>query len=132
MVGNDLYITAGAPEVSVKINEQGGPGGTITVQGLTQTYLGTDGNDDTVQTDINNSYQDFAYFSDPNLRDLKVQLSGDDSVLQIGDPSDPVFVGRDLIVSMPASTTPANLTKAGVAATSYLNLDVDSVTVPGT
>ena len=130
MVGNDLYITAGAPEVSVKINEQGGPGGTITVQGLTQTYLGTNGNDDTVQTDINNSYQDFAYFSDPNLRDLKVQLSGDDSVLQIGDPSDPVFVGRDLIVSMPASTTPANLTKAGVAATSYLNLDVDSVTVP--
>jgi hypothetical protein len=41
-----------------------------------------------------------------------------------------VSVGRDLIVSMHANTTAANLTKAGIASTSYLNLDIDSVTVP--
>ncbi len=127
-VGNDLIINGSAPEISVKINESGG---LITVQGLTQQFLGTDGNYDLVTTDVNNSGMDTATFTPPPaFRDLKVQLSGSDSFLQIGDVNDPLTVGRDLIVSMPANTTAANLLKAGIATTSYLNLDVDSVTVP--
>ena len=127
-VGNDLIINGSAPEISVKINESGG---LITVQGLTQQFLGTDGNYNLVTTDVNNSGMDTATFTPPPaFRDLKVQLSGSDSFLQIGDVNDPLTVGRDLIVSMPANTTAANLLKAGIATTSYLNLDVDSVTVP--
>jgi hypothetical protein len=126
-VGNDLIVNGSAPEISVKINESGG---LITVQGLTQQFLGTDGNYDLVTTDVNNSGMDTATFPAASLRDLKVQLSGSDSFLQIGDVNDPLTVGRDLIVSMPANTTAANLLKAGIASTSYLNLDVDSVTVP--
>ena len=62
-VGNDLVVSGSAPEISVKINESGG---LITVQGLTQQYLGTDGNIDTAQTDVNNSGLHTATF--PGLR----------------------------------------------------------------
>ena len=129
-VGPDLVIQASSPEVAVKITDSGSSSGPITVTGLTQQYLGTDGNYDSVQTDINNSgiYSQTFTPSVP-LRDLKIQLKGSDSFLQIGDPADPVAVGRDLIISMPANTTSASLAKAGVATTSILNLDVDSVTV---
>ena len=127
-VGPDLVVHASAPEVALDINESAG---VITLTGLTQQYLGTDGNYDSVQTDINNSGVYSQSFTLPtNFRDLKVQLTGDDSFLQIGDPADPVTVGRDLIVSMPANTTAAELTKVGVATTSILNLNINSVTVP--
>lgn len=126
LVGNDLTITASAPEVHVKITEVGG---TITVEGLTQTYLGTDGDTHTVQTDINNSGTTSVDFTPPTLRDLKIKFTGVDSILEVGDLSSPVTIDRDLIVSMPASTSAANLAKAGIATTSHLCIDVDNVQV---
>jgi hypothetical protein len=126
LVGNDLTISGSAPEIHVKITESGG---VITVEGLTRDYLGTDGDVHTVQTDVNNSGTTSVTFTPASLRDLKIKLSGDDSILEVGDVSDPVLVGRDLVISMPASTTDANLAKAGIAGNSYLCIDVDSVTV---
>jgi len=126
LVGNDLVITGAAPEIHIKITESGG---TLTVEGLTQEYLGTDGDTHMVQTDVNNSGVTSVDFTPSALRDLKIKLSGVDSELKIGDLSDPVTVGRDLVVSMPASTTSANLLKAGIGETSGLCIDIDSTTV---
>ena len=109
----DLVVTCAAPEVNLDIT--GSPSGAITLTGLTQQYLGTSGLVG-VQTDINLSGQYSETFTPTSttgfVRDLKVQLQGDDSMLTIGDPSDAVTVGRDLIVSMPANTTAAELTKS--------------------
>ena len=122
--------TCAAPEVNLDIT--GSPSGAITLTGLPQTYLGTSG-PVTVQTDINLSGQFSETFTPTSttgfVRDLKVQLQGDDSMLTIGDPADAVTVGRDLIISMPANTTAAELTKIGITATTHLCLDVDTVTV---
>ena len=129
LVGNDLVITGSAPEIHIKITELSP--GTITVEGLTRDYLGTDGDVHTVQTDINNSGNTTADFT-PSvaLRDLKIKLAGSDSELDVGDlSSGPVTVGRDLIVSMPASTSATNLEKAGIATTSHLCIDIDTTTV---
>lgn len=125
-VGNDLVINGSAPEIHIKITEVGN---TITVEGLTRDYLGTDGDVHTAQTDVNNSGVTSVDFDATLMRDLKVKLSGDDSELEVGDLSGPVTVSRDLIISMPASTTSANLTKAGIGTTSHLCIDVDSTVV---
>ena len=103
-------------------------GGLITVTGLTQQYLGTDGNTTRYRrtSTIPAPSRDL---SGSSLRDLKVQLRGCDSILTIGDPADPVTTGRDLIISMPANTPAAELSNDGIAATTYLNLDIDSVAV---
>jgi large repetitive protein len=126
LVGNDLVINGSAPEIHIKITETAG---VVTVEGLTRDYLGTDGDVHTVQTDVNNSGTTSVDFTPTSLRDLKIKLSGDDSILEVGDLSAPVIVGRDLIVSMAASTTDANLIKAGIDGNSHLCIDIDSTTV---
>ena len=126
LVGPDLVISSSSPEVNVSVIEDSG---TLRVIGNVQSYYGTDGNLDQLQTDINNSGNYESDFAPSSLRDIKIMLGGVDSWLQVGDPSDPVTVGRDLIISMPAATTAAQLAYASVAKTTHLNLDVDSVTV---
>ena len=126
IVGNDLVITGSAPEMHVKITETAG---VITVEGLTQEYLGTDGDMHTVQTDVNNSGDTSADFdfSATTLRDLKIKLSGVDSILEVA--VDDALITRDLIVSMPASTSSTALAKAGIETTSHLCIDIDGTDV---
>jgi hypothetical protein len=126
LVGPDLVITCSSPEADISVIENSG---TIAVIGNSQNYYGSDGNLDQLQTDINNSGATAATFAPGPLRDLKIKLAGVDSWLQVGDPDDPVIVGRDLIISMPASTTFVQLADDGISTTTHLDLAVDSVTV---
>ncbi|MEI8374699.1 MAG: hypothetical protein WCJ35_17880 [Planctomycetota bacterium] len=127
MVGSDLVISASAPEVRVLITESAG---VITVQGLTQSYIGSSPFAGTwgVQTNINATGNTSATFSSL-VRDLKIKLSGYDSNLQIGDGTDAVTITRDLIISMPATTTAAELAKNYIASPSHLCIDLNGDTV---
>ena len=123
LVGPDLVISSSSPEANVSVIEDAG---TIRVIGNVQNYYGTDGNLDQLQTDIYTSGNYESDFTPASLRDLKIKLAGVDSAVQVGDElGDHVLVGRDLIISMPASTTAAQLADDSIAMETHLNIVVE-------
>ena len=126
LVGPDLVISSSTPEAAILVNETGSA---ITVTGLPLNYYGSDGNLDQAQTNINNTGVTSQTFTPTSLRNLKIKLAGVDSQVQVGDPADPVTVGRDLIISLPATTTSTQLAYDSISTETHLNLVVDSVTV---
>ena len=126
LVGTDLVISCSAPEANVLVTESGGA---ITVTGQSQPYYAApSGNQATLQTDINTSGVMSATFTPASpLRDLKIKLAGVDSQVQVGDQSgDGVTVGRDLIISMPASTTSTQLAYDSISKETHLNFVLES------
>ena len=49
--------------------------------------------------------------------------------MQVGDPTNPVAVGRDLIISLPATTTSTQIAYDSISKTTHLNVVVDSDSV---
>ena len=110
-------------------------GHTITVEGLPRPYYAApNGTLTTLQTDINTSgvtSQTFTpsppYTATSPVRDLKIKLAGVDSEVQVGDQSgDGVTVGRDLIISMPATTTASQLAYDSIYGETHLNVVLES------
>jgi hypothetical protein len=129
LVGPDLVISCSSPEANISVLES--TPGTIQVIGNNQYYYGDDGNLDQLQTDINSSGTTEVDFTPATpLRDLKIKLSGVDSQVQVGDQlGDGVTVGRDLIISLPASTTATQLAYDSILAETHLNVVVEGDTV---
>ena len=132
LVGPDLVISCSSPEANISVIES--TPGTIQVIGNSQPYYGEDGGfggTDTLQTDINNSGTTEVDFTPATpLRDLKIKLSGVDSQVQVGDQlGDGVTVGRDLIISLPASTTATQLAYDSILAETHLNVVVEGDTI---
>ena len=129
LVGPDLVISCSSPEANITVTEAGG---TIQVIGNSQQYYLPDGVTlSQIQTDINNTGNYESDFTPTTpLRDLKIKLSGVDSQVQVGDNSgDGVTTGRDLIISMPASTTATQLAYDSIGLETHLNVVVEGDTI---
>ena len=128
-VGSDLVITGSAPEIHIKITEVGTPLPSRVSPRTTSGRTGTPTRSRRTSTILAHEFRrlhaDLAARPQDQAQRRRFELD-------VGDVADPVTVGRDLIVSMPASTTSANLSKAGIGSTSHLCIDIDSTTSAAT
>ena len=103
LVGPDLVISSTTPEAAILCRKT--VPAILPSPACPRITTGSDGNLDT-GADGHQQYRESRRRPSlpASLRDLKIKLAGVDSQVQVGDQSDDrVTVGRDLIISMPAT-----------------------------